>query len=88
MEPHSLYRPPSEERLSPGQQPPSPCVKGSQRVVTLAQHISVGSTGSHTLLAPVAEPERRSENGAHPAEFSLTTTQLVFVFVHESHKDL
>uniref|UniRef100_A0A3Q2Q4D6 Nuclear receptor corepressor 2 n=1 Tax=Fundulus heteroclitus TaxID=8078 RepID=A0A3Q2Q4D6_FUNHE len=35
-----LYRPPSEERLSPGQQPPSPCVKGSQRVVTLAQHIS------------------------------------------------
>uniref|UniRef100_A0A669CAY2 Nuclear receptor corepressor 2 n=1 Tax=Oreochromis niloticus TaxID=8128 RepID=A0A669CAY2_ORENI len=35
-----LYRPPSEERLSPGQQPQSPCVKGSQRVVTLAQHIS------------------------------------------------
>uniref|UniRef100_A0A3B3U7X8 Nuclear receptor corepressor 2 n=1 Tax=Poecilia latipinna TaxID=48699 RepID=A0A3B3U7X8_9TELE len=38
--PQGLYRPPSEERLSPGQQPPSPCVKGSQRVVTLAQHIS------------------------------------------------
>ncbi|XP_063346347.1 nuclear receptor corepressor 2 isoform X1 [Pelmatolapia mariae] len=37
---HSLYRSPSEERLSPGQQPQSPCVKGSQRVVTLAQHIS------------------------------------------------
>lgn len=43
MEPHGLYRPPSEERLSPGQQPPSPCVKGSQRVVTLAQHISVST---------------------------------------------
>lgn len=40
-EAHSLYGPPSEERLSPGQQPTSPCVKGSQRVVTLAQHISV-----------------------------------------------
>ncbi|KAF3851026.1 hypothetical protein F7725_012798 [Dissostichus mawsoni] len=40
METHGLYRPPSEERLSPGQQPSSPSVKGSQRVVTLAQHIS------------------------------------------------
>lgn len=48
MEPHGLYRPPSEERLSPGQQPPSPCVKGSQRVVTLAQHISVSSL-SHCI---------------------------------------
>lgn len=49
MEPHGLYRPPSEERLSPGQQPPSPCVKGSQRVVTLAQHISVSSL-SHCII--------------------------------------
>lgn len=39
MEQHGPYRPPSEERLSPGQQ--SPLMKGSQRVVTLAQHISV-----------------------------------------------
>lgn len=41
MEQHGPYRPPSEERLSPGQQPQSPLVKSSQRVVTLAQHISV-----------------------------------------------
>lgn len=39
MDQHGPYRPPSEERLSPGQQ--SPLMKGSQRVVTLAQHISV-----------------------------------------------
>lgn len=32
-----------EDRLSPGQQPPS-AVKSSQRVVTLAQHISVSAT--------------------------------------------
>uniref|UniRef100_A0A3B4BJ40 Uncharacterized protein n=1 Tax=Periophthalmus magnuspinnatus TaxID=409849 RepID=A0A3B4BJ40_9GOBI len=43
MDPHNMYRPPSVERMSPGQQPPSPCVKGSQRVVTLAQHISVSN---------------------------------------------
>lgn len=48
MEPLGLYRPPSEERLSPGQQPPSPCVKGSQRVVTLAQHISEVITKDYT----------------------------------------
>uniref|UniRef100_A0A3Q2YCC0 Nuclear receptor corepressor 2 n=1 Tax=Hippocampus comes TaxID=109280 RepID=A0A3Q2YCC0_HIPCM len=48
MESHVLYRPPSEERLSPGQKPPSPCVKGSQRVVTLAQHISEVITKDYT----------------------------------------
>ncbi|KAG8012222.1 Nuclear receptor corepressor 2 [Nibea albiflora] len=48
MEPLGPYRPPSEERLSPGQQPPSPCVKGSQRVVTLAQHISEVITKDYT----------------------------------------
>lgn len=37
---HSVFFIP-EERLSPSQQPPSPAVKSSQRVVTLAQHISV-----------------------------------------------
>ena len=47
MEPHSLYRPPSVERMSPGQQPSSPHVKGSQRVVTLAQHISVSLVTLH-----------------------------------------
>uniref|UniRef100_A0A8C5ELJ4 Nuclear receptor corepressor 2-like n=1 Tax=Gouania willdenowi TaxID=441366 RepID=A0A8C5ELJ4_GOUWI len=47
-QPHGLYCPPSEERLSPGQQPPSPCVKGSQRVVTLAQHISEVITKDYT----------------------------------------
>uniref|UniRef100_A0A3Q0SM03 Nuclear receptor corepressor 2 n=1 Tax=Amphilophus citrinellus TaxID=61819 RepID=A0A3Q0SM03_AMPCI len=46
--PHGLYCPSSEERLSPGQQPPSPCVKGSQRVVTLAQHISEVITKDYT----------------------------------------
>ncbi|KAK5932588.1 hypothetical protein CgunFtcFv8_004280 [Champsocephalus gunnari] len=48
METHGLYRPPSEERLSPGQQPSSPSVKGSQRVVTLAQHISEVITKDYT----------------------------------------
>ncbi|XP_055367301.1 nuclear receptor corepressor 2 isoform X4 [Betta splendens] len=55
-EPHDLYHPPSEERLSPGQQPPSPCVKGSQRVVTLAQHISEVITKDYT---------RQSQQGYH-----------------------
>lgn len=50
MEQHVLYRPPSEERLSPGQQPPSPCVKGSQRVVTLAQHISVSRIVAEIII--------------------------------------
>ena len=41
MEQHGMYQPQAEDRMSPGQQPSSPLVKGVQRVVTLAQHISV-----------------------------------------------
>lgn len=65
MEPHSLYRPPSEERLSPGQQPPSPCVKGSQRVVTLAQHISV-SPHNHYIIN---SKKQHSNQQSHPNMF-------------------
>lgn len=49
---HGHYRPPSEESLSPthpGQQPSNPYAKGGQqRVVTLAQHISVSPPPSVT----------------------------------------
>ena len=50
MEQHGMYQPQAEDRMSPGQQPPSPCMKGSQRVVTLAQHISVRPPRPHHLF--------------------------------------
>ncbi|KAM9744671.1 nuclear receptor corepressor 2 isoform 3-T4 [Menidia menidia] len=60
--PHGLYRPPSEERLSPGQQPPSPCVKGSQRVMTLLQHISEVITKDYTKQSQQQQQQQQQQS--------------------------
>ncbi|XP_076852056.1 nuclear receptor corepressor 2-like, partial [Brachyhypopomus gauderio] len=63
LDQHGLYVPP-EERLSPSQQSASPTMKGSQRVVTLAQHIS--EVIKKDYMRQSQQSQQGSQVGAQP----------------------